>query len=44
VAGLLNNKPHAATLAKKITDRDSFVYLARAVDPAISDAITKKYP
>ena len=44
VAGLLNNKPDAATLAKKITGRDSFVYLARAVDPAISDAITKKYP
>ncbi|WP_155926960.1 penicillin-binding protein 2 [Mycolicibacterium sp. CBMA 234] len=44
VAGLLNNKPDAATLAKKITGKDSFVYLARAVDPAISDAITKKYP
>ena len=44
VAGLLNNKPDAATLAKKITGRDSFVYLARAVDPSISDAITKKYP
>ena len=44
VAGLLNNKPDAATLAKKITGRDSFVYLARAVDPAVSDAITKKYP
>ncbi|MDR3662441.1 MAG: penicillin-binding protein 2 [Mycobacterium sp.] len=44
VAGLLGNKPDAQTLAKKITGKDSFVYLARAVDPAISDAITKKYP
>jgi cell division protein FtsI (penicillin-binding protein 3) len=44
VSGLLNNKPNAATLLKKLTGKDSFVYLARAVDPAISDAITTKYP
>ncbi|MDT5112937.1 MAG: hypothetical protein QOE20_4827, partial [Mycobacterium sp.] len=44
VSGLLNNKPDNATLLKKLSSKDSFVYLARAVDPAISDAITKKYP
>jgi len=44
VAGLLNNKPDAATIFKKLSGKDSFVYLARAVDPAIADAITKRYP
>ncbi|WP_372510989.1 peptidoglycan D,D-transpeptidase FtsI family protein, partial [Mycolicibacterium madagascariense] len=44
VSGLLNNKPDADTLYKKLASKDSFVYLARAVDPAISDAITTKYP
>jgi len=44
VSGLLNNKPDTATVLKKLTGKDSFVYLARAVDPAISDAITTKYP
>jgi cell division protein FtsI (penicillin-binding protein 3) len=44
VSGLLNNKPDTATILKKLTGKDSFVYLARAVDPAISDAITTKYP
>jgi cell division protein FtsI (penicillin-binding protein 3) len=44
VSGLLNNKPDAATLLKKLTGKNSFVYLARAVDPAISDAITTKFP
>ncbi|MET0457333.1 MAG: penicillin-binding protein 2 [Mycobacterium sp.] len=44
VSGLLNNKPDAATLYKKLASKDSFVYLARAIDPAISDAITSKYP
>jgi cell division protein FtsI (penicillin-binding protein 3) len=44
VSGLLNHKPDAATLLKKLSGKDSFVYLARAVDPAISDAITTKYP
>ena len=44
VAGLLNNKPDADTIYKKLASKDSFVYLARAVDPAISDAITSKYP
>ena len=40
----LNNKPDATTVLKKLTSNDSFVYLARAVDPAIADAITKKFP
>ena len=44
VSGLLNNKPDTATVLKKLTGKDSFVYLARAVDPSISDAIISKYP
>jgi cell division protein FtsI (penicillin-binding protein 3) len=44
VALRLNNKPDTATVLKKLTSKDSFVYLARAVDPAIADAITKKFP
>jgi cell division protein FtsI (penicillin-binding protein 3) len=44
VALRLNNKPDAATVLKKLTSKDSFVYLARAVDPAIADAIIKKFP
>ena len=31
-------------MLKKLTSKDSFVYLARAVDPAIADAITNKFP
>jgi cell division protein FtsI (penicillin-binding protein 3) len=44
VSGLLNNKPDTATVLKKLTSKDSFVYLARAVDPSIADAIISKYP
>ncbi|WP_319434628.1 penicillin-binding protein 2 [Mycobacterium sp. RTGN5] len=44
VAAKLNNKPDAATLLKKLRSNETFVYLARAVDPAIANAITKKYP
>jgi cell division protein FtsI (penicillin-binding protein 3) len=44
VALRLNNKPDANTVLKKLTSNDSFVYLARAVDPAIADAITTKFP
>jgi cell division protein FtsI (penicillin-binding protein 3) len=44
VAGLLNNKPDAGTLYKKLSGKDTFVYLARAVDPAIADVITLRYP
>jgi cell division protein FtsI (penicillin-binding protein 3) len=44
VALRLNNKPDAPTVLKKLTSKDSFVYLARAVDPAIADAIITKFP
>jgi cell division protein FtsI (penicillin-binding protein 3) len=44
VATRLNNKPDAATVEKKLRSDQTFVYLARAVDPAIASAITAKYP
>jgi len=44
VALRLNNKPDATTVLKKLSGNDSFVYLARAVDPAVADAITTKFP
>ncbi|WP_445170680.1 peptidoglycan D,D-transpeptidase FtsI family protein [Mycolicibacterium sp. Dal123E01] len=44
VAAKLDNKPDAATLLKKLRSNETFVYLARAVDPAIATAITKKFP
>ncbi|HET6733115.1 peptidoglycan D,D-transpeptidase FtsI family protein [Mycobacterium sp.] len=43
VALRLNNKPDAAAVLKKLRSNESFVYLARAVDPAIADAITTKF-
>lgn len=44
VATRLNNKPDYATVLKKLQSDDNFVYLARAVDPAIASAISDKYP
>ncbi|MGD9620922.1 MAG: peptidoglycan D,D-transpeptidase FtsI family protein [Mycolicibacterium sp.] len=44
VADRLNNKPDSATVLKKLRSDETFVYLARAVDPAIADAITTKFP
>lgn len=44
VAARLNNKPNSATVLKKLQSDETFVYLARAVDPAIASAITTKYP
>jgi len=44
VSTRLNNKPDAATVLKKLRSDETFVYLARAVDPAIATAITTKYP
>ncbi|MGB6209556.1 MAG: penicillin-binding protein 2 [Mycobacterium sp.] len=44
VAQRLNNKPDKATLLKKLQSDETFVYLARAVDPAIATAITTKFP
>ncbi|MCV7261154.1 peptidoglycan D,D-transpeptidase FtsI family protein [Mycobacterium shimoidei] len=44
VATRLNNKPDEATVLKKLRSDETFVYLARAVDPAIASAISLKYP
>ncbi|MBV8929679.1 MAG: penicillin-binding protein 2 [Mycobacteriaceae bacterium] len=44
VANRLNGSPDAATVLKKLQSDDNFVYLARAVDPAIANAIIKKFP
>lgn len=44
VALRLNNKPNAATVLKKLKSNETFVYLARAVDPALADVITTKFP
>jgi cell division protein FtsI (penicillin-binding protein 3) len=44
VAARLNNKPDFQTVLKKLQSNDTFVYLARAVDPAIASAISDKYP
>ncbi|OBI79489.1 cell division protein FtsI [Mycobacterium sp. E740] len=44
VALRMNNKPDAATVLKKLKSDDSFVYLARAVDPAVAHAISSKFP
>ncbi|ORB27598.1 peptidoglycan D,D-transpeptidase FtsI family protein [Mycolicibacterium parafortuitum] len=44
VSQRLGGKPDTATVLKKLRSNETFVYLARAVDPAISDAIIKKFP
>ena len=44
VAARLDNKPDAKTLLKKLRSGDTFTYLARAVDPAVAQAIIDKYP
>ena len=44
VSGRLNNKPDYQTVLKKLQSNDTFVYLARAVDPAVASAISDKYP
>lgn len=44
IANRLNNKPDEATVLKKLKSDETFVYLARAVDPAIATAITTKFP
>ncbi|MGE0214358.1 peptidoglycan D,D-transpeptidase FtsI family protein [Mycolicibacterium sp.] len=44
VASRLGNKPDAATVLKKLRSNETFVYLARAVDPAVAEAITSKFP
>ena len=44
VSARLNNKPELQTVLKKLQSDDNFVYLARAVDPAVASAISDKYP
>jgi cell division protein FtsI (penicillin-binding protein 3) len=44
VSARLNNKPDFATVLKKLQSNDNFVYLARAVDPAVAGAISDKFP
>ena len=44
ISSRLNNKPDTATVLKKLRSNETFVYLARAVDPAIAGAITEKFP
>ncbi|MBU3751919.1 MAG: penicillin-binding protein 2, partial [Mycobacterium sp.] len=44
VAAALNNKPDAPTVLKKLRSNETFVYLARAVDPGIAEVITDRYP
>jgi cell division protein FtsI (penicillin-binding protein 3) len=44
VSSRLNNRPDYATALKKLQSNETFVYLARAVDPAVATAITTKFP
>lgn len=44
VAAKLTPAPDVATLLKKLRSNETFVYLARAVDPVVADAIIKKNP
>ncbi len=44
VSQRLGNTPDTATVLKKLRSNETFVYLARAVDPTIADAITAKFP
>ena len=44
VSTRLGNRPDFATVLKKLRSNETFVYLARAVDPAIAGAISEKFP
>jgi len=44
ISGKLNNSPDYAGVLKKLRSNETFVYLARAVDPVIAEAISKKFP
>ncbi|MGD1282643.1 peptidoglycan D,D-transpeptidase FtsI family protein [Mycobacterium seoulense] len=44
VATRLGNKPDSTTVLKKLQSDENFVYLARAVDPAVASAISDKFP
>ena len=44
VSTRLDNRPDMATVLKKLNSGDTFVYLARSVDPAVANAIMDKFP
>ncbi|CAN5448690.1 penicillin-binding protein 2 [soil metagenome] len=44
VSSRLGGRPDMATVLRKLRSNETFVYLARAVDPAIATAIMEKYP
>lgn len=44
VSTRLDNRPDYKTVLKKLRSNETFVYLARAVDPAIAGAIMDKFP
>ncbi len=44
VSTRLNNQPDFANVLKKLRSNETFVYLARAVDPAVALAISTKFP
>ncbi|CDP89332.1 MULTISPECIES: peptidoglycan D,D-transpeptidase FtsI family protein [Mycolicibacterium] len=44
VSSRLDNRPDFKTVLKKLRSNETFVYLARAVDPAIASAIMDKFP
>lgn len=44
VASRLDNRPDFKTVLKKLRSNETFVYLARAVDPAVAGAIMDEFP
>lgn len=44
ISGRLDNRPDFKTVLKKLRSNETFVYLARAVDPAVASAIMDKFP
>jgi cell division protein FtsI (penicillin-binding protein 3) len=44
VSSRLDNHPDMGTVLKKLQSNDTFVYLARAVDPAVASEISEKFP
>ncbi|MFV8163820.1 peptidoglycan D,D-transpeptidase FtsI family protein [Mycobacterium sp. 134] len=44
IATRLDNRPDFKTVLKKLRSNETFVYLARAVDPAVAGAIMDKFP
>lgn len=44
VSGRLGGRPDMATVLRKLRSNETFVYLARAVDPAVATAIMDKFP